>query len=51
MALDGQPVEGFRDLTRTLSERRVGQRVTVTVLRGNQQLDFDVVLGELSPAR
>ncbi|MFS8570946.1 MAG: trypsin-like peptidase domain-containing protein [Thermaerobacter sp.] len=51
IALDGQPVEGFRDLTRTLSERRVGQRVTVTVLRGNQQLDFDVVLGELSPAR
>lgn len=49
IALDGVAIDGFRDLTRTLSERQVGDTVTVTVRRGDQQLDFDVVLGELNP--
>ncbi|HEX6988772.1 MAG TPA: PDZ domain-containing protein, partial [Bacillota bacterium] len=50
IALDGRPIEGFRDLTRALSQHQVGDTVTVTVRRGDRELDVRLTLGELNPA-
>jgi S1-C subfamily serine protease len=46
-AINGEPVKDFRGVNVFLeTETRVGQTVTVTVLRDGQSMDVDVVLGE-----
>ena len=46
VAIDGQPVVTFYDMIRYLAlYKSPGDTVTVTVLRGSQQVDVPVVLG------
>jgi putative serine protease PepD len=45
-AIDGQPVEGVSDLLQQLDSRRVGDKVLVTVKRGNQSKEFALTLAE-----
>ncbi|HEU5132966.1 MAG TPA: trypsin-like peptidase domain-containing protein [Pyrinomonadaceae bacterium] len=40
---DGFPIGGIDDLHRLLTDERIGKRVPVTVIRGVQKLNFDVV--------
>lgn len=47
IAIDGQPVVTFEDMIRYLAlHKSPGDTVTLTVLRGDQQLDIQVVLGK-----
>lgn len=47
IAIDGQPVVTFDDMIRYLAlHKSPGDTVTLTVLRGDQQLDIPVVLGK-----
>jgi len=47
IAIDGQPVVTFADMIRYLAlHKSPGDTVTLTVLRGDQQLDIPVVLGK-----
>ncbi len=47
MAIDGQPTPSFLALQRLLlGQLKVGQKVTVTVVRGGSQKDFALTLGE-----
>ena len=47
VALDGQPTPNFRALQRLLlTEFKVGQRITATVARGNDEKEFDLTLAE-----
>jgi S1-C subfamily serine protease len=47
VAIDGQPIENFQDLTVYLETQKVvGQRVKVTVLRDGTEQSFQVTLGE-----
>jgi S1-C subfamily serine protease len=47
IAIDGQPVVTFDDMIRYLAlHKSPGEPVTLTVLRGDQQLDVSVVLGK-----
>jgi S1-C subfamily serine protease len=43
---DGEPITGVDDLHRTLTDDRVGQRGSMTVLRGDEKLELDVVPAE-----
>jgi S1-C subfamily serine protease len=43
IAFDGQPVAGVDDLHRVLTDARIGVRSTVTVLRGTEKLELQVV--------
>jgi 2-alkenal reductase len=46
IAIDGQTVLSFSDLiTYLVFETEVGQTVTLTILRGEEQIDLPVVLG------
>ncbi|MFN4259936.1 MAG: S1C family serine protease [Gemmataceae bacterium] len=47
VAIDGQDVNGADDLLRLLSQKRVGDTVTVSVLRNGQPLDLRVTLQEI----
>jgi serine protease Do len=47
IAIDGNKVETTSELQKYLYEKNIGDTVTVTVNRDGQNLDFDVVLGEL----
>ena len=48
VALDGQDVENIDQLIRYVeTKKRVGDVVTVTVIRGSEILNIDVLLGEL----
>jgi S1-C subfamily serine protease len=50
IAIDGQPVVTFDDMTRYLAlHKSPGDTVTLTVLRGAQQLEIPVVLGTRPP--
>jgi len=44
VAIDGKKVESVKDLYIVLDKYGVGQKVTVTVLRGDQQKEFQVTL-------
>jgi len=44
--LAGQPIKSQADLVKTLAKQRVGDRVKVVVLRGSQEMEIEVVLGE-----
>ncbi len=47
IAIDGQPVVTFDDMIRYLAlHKSPGDTVTLTVLRGDQQMDIPVVLGK-----
>ena len=43
IALEGQPVAGVDDLHRLLTDVRVGVRCRITVLRGTEKLDLQVI--------
>jgi S1-C subfamily serine protease len=45
VAIDDQPVRSSRDLFVLLEERQIGERVKVTVLRGNRSVDIEIELG------
>ena len=46
VALDGQPVSNQLDMNRLLNRKRPGERVRLTVFRGRQKMDVEVMLGE-----
>ena len=50
LAFDGVAVSTFDDLRTQIFENSPGDEVTVTVLRGTQQIDVPVVLGDLDGA-
>ena len=47
VALDGTPVSSAGDLQRLMTEERIGQAVTVTVVRQGTPVDVDVMPEEL----
>ena len=49
VALGGTPITGPADLRTVLRPERVGESLTVTVLRGGQPRDLPVVVGERPP--
>ncbi|MCC6616719.1 MAG: trypsin-like peptidase domain-containing protein [Anaerolineae bacterium] len=48
VALDGQPIRHMDDLMALLSGDRVGKSVSVSIIRGGEQISRDVVIGERS---
>ena len=46
VGFSGQPVAGFDDLHRLLTEEKLGKRVSVTVLRRGRRLKLDIEPGE-----
>jgi S1-C subfamily serine protease len=50
-AVDGQPVETFAALVNVLDARDFGDRVTLTVRRGQQRMQVPVTLGAADNAR
>ncbi|HZR30414.1 MAG TPA: trypsin-like peptidase domain-containing protein [Terriglobales bacterium] len=51
VAIDGQAIAGVDDLHRLLTETRVGIRALVTVLRGPQKLELEIVPEEAREAQ
>jgi S1-C subfamily serine protease len=47
-AIDGQPTTNFAALLNELDEREFGERVTLTVRRGEQRIEVPVTLGAAS---
>ena len=45
--VNGTKTEGLRDLRRIISNKSVGDKVQVTVVRGKEKLNFEVILAEL----
>ena len=45
-SIDGQPIEGIADLVANADRHQVGDRVTLSVLRGGQSVDVVVALGD-----
>jgi len=46
IAIDGKQIGSMEDLGSTLQNYNPGDQITVTILRGSQQLDLSVTLGE-----
>jgi serine protease Do len=46
-AIDNTPLQGDSDLAQAINAHKVGDMVTLTVLRGNQKLSIKVTLGAL----
>lgn len=46
LTFDGKDVNGSSDLSSIMYEYKIGDTVTITVLRDNQQVDLTVTLGE-----
>jgi len=46
VAIDGQDIEDLQDIARVMNSKRVGDTVTVTVVRGKRKLDLKVTLGQ-----
>jgi hypothetical protein len=46
LSIDGEPIRGGRDLRRVLVKKVPGQKISVTVKRGEQELVLDVELTE-----
>jgi S1-C subfamily serine protease len=40
---DGNPIRGIDDLHKLLTDERIGRACPVTIIRGVQKLNFDVV--------
>ena len=51
VALDGQPVANVDDLQRLLTERPVGARLPIVILRGAERRELDILPGEYQPGR
>jgi S1-C subfamily serine protease len=49
VAYDGTPTTGIDDLHRLLTERQVGVRASLTVIRGTEKLALDIVAQESRP--
>jgi len=49
VAYDGQPAAGIDDLHRLLTESRVGARSVLTVIRGPEKVNVDIVPEESRP--
>ncbi len=45
VAIDGQPIDSSEALVATVHERKVGDTITVTVLRGDARSDLKITLG------
>ena len=50
VAIDGNPVEGQDALTRALSQKRPGEKMVLTVFRGNRTMKVTVTLGSAPEA-
>jgi S1-C subfamily serine protease len=50
-AVDEEPVENFAELINVLDAREFGDRVTLTVRRGEQRLELPITLGTADAAR
>jgi S1-C subfamily serine protease len=50
-AVDGRPVENFAALVNILDAREFGDRITLTVRRGQQRVEVPITLGSASAAR
>jgi putative serine protease PepD len=46
VALDGKPAVNQLDVNVALNRKRPGEKITVTVYRGNKKMDIEVTLGE-----
>ncbi|MBE0688648.1 MAG: PDZ domain-containing protein, partial [Anaerolineae bacterium] len=46
VTLDGQPIRHMDDLMALLTGDRVGKSVSVTIVRGGEKINRDVVIGE-----
>jgi S1-C subfamily serine protease len=46
VAIDGQDVQDLQDIARVMNSHRVGDTVTVTIVRGKRKLDLKVTLGQ-----
>lgn len=47
LSIDGRAVGGVREMTRILSEKPIGQAITITLVRDGRQRDMQVTLAEL----
>jgi S1-C subfamily serine protease len=50
-AVDGQPIENFAELVAVLDSHEFGDRVTLTVRRGEQSVDVPITLGSADASR
>jgi len=50
-AVDGRPIENFAELVNVLDAREFGERVTLTVRRGEQRLDVPITLAAAGDSR
>jgi serine protease Do len=50
LAIDGSPVEGQDALTRAMSEKRPGEKMVLTIFRGNRTMKVTVTLGSAPEA-
>jgi S1-C subfamily serine protease len=44
VAIDGKPVKNYDDFYNVLDQHEPGQKVRITVQRGNERLDFNIEL-------
>ncbi len=49
-AYDGEPTAGIDDLHRLLTDREIGVRVSLTVIRGSEKIRIDIVPKESKPS-
>jgi S1-C subfamily serine protease len=47
VAIDGDPVADAGDISRIMNRHRAGDTVRVTLYRGKQKMEINVILGEL----
>lgn len=50
VAIDGKAIEGVDDLMRRLNADKIGQEVTVSLLRGGRRIDFRLTPTERAAA-
>src|SRR5580704_3053365 len=50
IAIDGNPVEGQDALTRAMSEKRPGEKIVLTIFRGNRTMKVTITLGSAPEA-
>ena len=51
VAIDGKEIQDTTDISRVMNQHRAGDKVSVTIYRGQQKMDVPVVLGELPEDR
>ena len=47
VAMDGEPMEDTSDIAHIMNKHRAGDTVRVTIYRGKQKMEINVILGEL----